>query len=141
MPLYEYECDDCGHRFERIRKFSDPPLTTCPECEGPIRKLLSPPAIQFKGTGWYVTDYARKSGDGKAAEGGSEAGKDAGAANGAGKSSAESKSPDGKASGSGDGASAASGSKGSAGGPSSGSGAAAKPSGSASSSASSSSPG
>ena len=60
MPLYEYECDDCGHRFERIRKFSDPPLTTCPECEGPIRKLLSPPAIQFKGTGWYVTDYARQ---------------------------------------------------------------------------------
>ena len=77
MPLYEYECDDCGHRFERIRKFSDPPLTICPECDGPIRKLLSPPAIQFKGTGWYVTDYARKSGDGKAAEGAGEAGKDA----------------------------------------------------------------
>ena len=72
MPLYEYECDDCGHRFERIRKFSDPPLTTCPECAGPVRKLLSSPAIQFKGTGWYVTDYARRSGDGKAAEDGAD---------------------------------------------------------------------
>jgi putative FmdB family regulatory protein len=60
MPLYEYECDSCHHRFERIRKFSDPPLTTCPNCGGPVRKLLSSPAIQFKGSGWYITDYARQ---------------------------------------------------------------------------------
>lgn len=60
MPLYEYQCDACGHRFEQIRKFSDPPLTVCLKCDGAIRKLVSSPAIQFKGTGWYVTDYANK---------------------------------------------------------------------------------
>ena len=60
MPLYEYQCEACAHRFEQIRRFSDPPLTTCPECEGTVRKLLSSPAIQFKGSGWYVTDYARQ---------------------------------------------------------------------------------
>ena len=65
MPLYEYECNDCEHRFERIQKFSDPLLSTCPVCDGAVRKLLSSPAIQFKGSGWYVTDYARKPGDGK----------------------------------------------------------------------------
>ena len=60
MPLYEYQCDDCGHRFEQIRKFSDPPLETCPQCGGTIRKLISSPAFQFKGTGWYVSDYGAK---------------------------------------------------------------------------------
>ena len=60
MPLYEYECDECGRRFELIRKFSDPPVTSCTTCNGSVRKLFSSPAIQFKGTGWYVTDYARK---------------------------------------------------------------------------------
>ena len=60
MPLYEYQCPKCG-RFERIQKFADPPLTECPTCGQPVHKLLSAPAIQFKGTGWYVTDYARKS--------------------------------------------------------------------------------
>ena len=60
MPLYEYECESCGARVERIQKFSDPPLTTCERCGGPLRKLLSSPAIQFKGSGWYITDYARK---------------------------------------------------------------------------------
>jgi putative FmdB family regulatory protein len=59
VPLYEYECEDCG-RFEVIRKFSDPPLAACPTCGKPVQKLLSAPAFQFKGTGWYVTDYARK---------------------------------------------------------------------------------
>ena len=73
MPLYEYECDDCEHRFERIQKFSDPLLSTCPVCGGAVRKLLSPPAIQFKGSGWYVTDYARKTGGGKK-DGGEAAG-------------------------------------------------------------------
>jgi putative FmdB family regulatory protein len=65
MPLYEYECDKCHHRFERIQKFSDPPVDTCPKCEkGPVKKLLSSPAIQFKGSGFYITDYARKSSSG-----------------------------------------------------------------------------
>ena len=62
MPLYEYECDACGHRFERIQKFSDPPVEKCPTCGGKVRKLLSSPAIQFKGSGWYITDYAKKGG-------------------------------------------------------------------------------
>ena len=62
MPLYEYECDNNGHRFEVIQKFSDPPIQTCPTCGGPVHKLISSPAFQFKGSGWYVTDYARKSG-------------------------------------------------------------------------------
>ena len=85
MPLYEYQCDRDG-RFEVIRKFSDPPLKKCPTCGGPIQRLPSAPAIQFKGTGWYVTDYAKKSGGegSKAGEGakGKEAdksGKDAAA--------------------------------------------------------------
>ena len=60
MPLYEYHCDTCGHRFEHIQKFSDPLLTVCPKCDGELRKLVSSPAFQFKGTGWYVTDYAKK---------------------------------------------------------------------------------
>ena len=60
MPLYEYQCEACGGRFERIRKFSDPPLDEpCPTCGGPVKKLISSPAIQFKGKGWYVTDYAK----------------------------------------------------------------------------------
>ena len=61
MPLYEYQCDACSNRFERIQKFSDPPIETCPNCGGTVRKLLSSPAIQFKGSGWYITDYAKKS--------------------------------------------------------------------------------
>jgi putative FmdB family regulatory protein len=61
MPLYEYECKKCGHRFEKIQKFSDPPVKKCPECGGAVEQLLSPPAVQFKGSGWYVTDYAKKS--------------------------------------------------------------------------------
>ena len=62
MPLYEYECDACRKRFERIQKFSDPPIEVCPNCsKGPVRKLLSSPAIQFKGSGFYITDYAKKS--------------------------------------------------------------------------------
>lgn len=61
MPLYEYECGACGHRFERIQRFSDPLVHECPACgQGPVNKLLSAPAIQFKGTGWYITDYAGK---------------------------------------------------------------------------------
>ena len=62
MPLYEYQCDACGKRFESIQRFADPPLEVCKLCgQGPVRRLQSSPAIQFKGSGWYVTDYARKS--------------------------------------------------------------------------------
>jgi len=61
MPLYEYQCESCGHRFEVIQKFSDDLVSVCPNCgKGPVVKLLSSPAIQFKGSGWYITDYARK---------------------------------------------------------------------------------
>ena len=60
MPLYEYRCDECEHRFEVIHKFSDALASSCPKCGGAVTKLMSSPAIQFKGTGWYVTDYARK---------------------------------------------------------------------------------
>ncbi len=60
MPLYEYQCDACAVRFERIQKFSDPLVDACPACGGSVRKLLSSPAIQFKGSGWYITDYAQK---------------------------------------------------------------------------------
>ena len=61
MPLYEYQCLNCRALTEKIQKFSDPPLTTCEKCGGELERLLSAPAIQFKGSGWYVTDYARKS--------------------------------------------------------------------------------
>jgi putative FmdB family regulatory protein len=68
MPLYEYECKKCHHRFERIQKFSDPHVKKCPECGGPIEQVISAPAVQFKGSGWYVTDYARKSTPSKSEE-------------------------------------------------------------------------
>lgn len=61
MPLYEYQCNTCGRRTELLQRFSDAPLAACPECGGAVRKLPSAPAVQFKGTGWYVTDYARAS--------------------------------------------------------------------------------
>jgi putative FmdB family regulatory protein len=59
MPLYEYECDACAHRFEKIQKFSDPLEDTCPKCGGHVHKLMSSPAIQFKGSGFYITDYPK----------------------------------------------------------------------------------
>ena len=65
MPLYEYQCDACNFRFEVIQRFSDPPVERCQSCGGTVHKLLSPPAIQFKGSGWYITDYARKGMKGK----------------------------------------------------------------------------
>jgi len=61
MPLYEYLCKKCGHRFEKILKFSDKPVKKCPECGGAVEQVISAPAVQFKGSGWYVTDYAKKS--------------------------------------------------------------------------------
>ncbi len=60
MPLYEYQCKKCGHRFEKILKFSDKPIKKCPDCGGAVEQLISAPTVQFKGGGWYVTDYAKK---------------------------------------------------------------------------------
>src|SRR5262245_38381446 len=68
MPLYEYECEACGHRFEVIQKFSDAPIEKCPKCGSPVHKLQSAPAFHLKGTGWYATDYA-KSGSSSEAKG------------------------------------------------------------------------
>jgi putative FmdB family regulatory protein len=62
MPIYEYRCLDCNHEFERMQKFSDPPVETCPTCAGAVQKLISRSAFHLKGDGWYVTDYARKGG-------------------------------------------------------------------------------
>ena len=67
VPLYEYQCKKCHSLTERIQKFSDPPLTVCPHCGGELEQLLSAPAVQFKGSGWYVTDYSRKSGKSESA--------------------------------------------------------------------------
>jgi putative FmdB family regulatory protein len=75
MPLYEYECEKCGHRFEKIQKFSDKMLKKCPECGGRIEQMISAPAVQFKGSGWYVTDYANKS-QAPASEGGKDSKKE-----------------------------------------------------------------
>ena len=61
MPLYEYQCESCAKRFERIQKYSDPPIETCPSCGSHVKKLMSSPAIQFKGSGFYITDYPKKS--------------------------------------------------------------------------------
>jgi putative FmdB family regulatory protein len=88
MPLHEYECKKCGHRFERIQKFSDPPVKKCPECGGKVEQLLSAPAVQFKGSGWYVTDYARKS------SGSSASGSDSGSKSDSTSDSTESKDRD-----------------------------------------------
>jgi len=69
MPIYEYECANCNRRFERLQRLSDPLLTVCPNCGGGVHKAFSVPAIQFKGSGWYVTDYGRSSGRGGASKG------------------------------------------------------------------------
>jgi putative FmdB family regulatory protein len=91
MPLYEFECEACEKRFERIQKFSDPNPEVCPSCgKGPVRKLPSSPAIQFKGSGFYINDYAKKpSSEGSA--GSKSAGEKSGSDN---KSGGDSKSSD-----------------------------------------------
>ena len=61
LPLYEYRCKSCGHRFEKIQKVNDAPETACPRCDGELVRPLTAPALQFKGAGWYVNDYASKS--------------------------------------------------------------------------------
>jgi len=60
VPLYEYQCQKCKHKFEKIQKFSDRPIKKCPECGGPVEKVMHAPAVQFKGIGWYVPDYGGK---------------------------------------------------------------------------------
>ena len=78
MPLYEYECDACGHRFEVIQKFSDAPIDKCPACGSTVHKMQSAPAFHLKGTGWYATDYA-KSGSTTDSKGGKDGKKPEGA--------------------------------------------------------------
>jgi len=68
MPLYEYKCDSCNSVFEVMQKFSDAPLSVHESCGGRVERLLSSPALQFKGSGWYITDYARNGGNGKSSE-------------------------------------------------------------------------
>jgi putative FmdB family regulatory protein len=60
MPIYEYKCQSCGERHEKIQKYTDPPCKKCPHCGGALKKMFSSPAIQFKGSGFYITDYAKK---------------------------------------------------------------------------------
>ena len=61
MPIYSYKCDKCGTRFDRLQKFTDKPLTRCPECQGQVKRLIQPAGIVFKGSGWYITDSKRSS--------------------------------------------------------------------------------
>jgi len=92
MPLYEYQCENCGHRFEVIQKYSDAPVSVCPKCGGPVQKLLSSPAIQFKGSGFYLTDYGRggKTDSASASAGKGEAKADGGKSEGTATSKSES---------------------------------------------------
>ena len=76
MPLYEYECKKCGHRFEKIQKFSARMVKKCPECGGVVEQMISAPAVQFKGSGWYVTDYPKKSSASGSSDGGSKEAKE-----------------------------------------------------------------
>ncbi|HEX7892776.1 MAG TPA: FmdB family zinc ribbon protein [Terriglobales bacterium] len=96
MPLYEYECKKCGHRFERIQRFSDPLVKKCPECGGKVEQVLSAPAVQFKGSGWYVTDYAKKSSAGSSSKSESESKSDSSKKDSKAKTESSSKSSDKK---------------------------------------------
>ena len=103
MPLYEYRCKQCGHQFEKIQSFSAPEEKECPVCKGEVERLISAPAIQFKGAGWYVNDYAAK-GKGSSAKSSDASGNDKAAAS-------ESKPAETKTAGSSAASSAASSSK------------------------------
>lgn len=103
MPLFEYECRRCGLRIELIQRYSDPPPAACDSCGGELKKLLSAPAVHFKGSGWYVTDYARKGVGTEAKPGGSESVETKpGSATSAGSKAGDGSSGDSKASGKGD---------------------------------------
>jgi putative FmdB family regulatory protein len=102
MPLYEYQCLNCGKKTEVIQRFEDAPLAACPACGGEVKKLVSSPAFQFKGTGWYVTDYAGKKGGGppeskSKSDGKGEGGGEKGEKSGKGESSDSGDSSAGKA--------------------------------------------
>jgi putative FmdB family regulatory protein len=92
LPLYEYRCRKCGHHLEKIQKFYDSPVKTCARCGGHLERLVSAPAIRFKGSGWYVTDYARKpasSESGKSENAPTDAASASSAGDGAGKKTSE----------------------------------------------------
>lgn len=95
MPIYEYECLQCGKRTELLQRLDEAPLAACPQCNGEVRKLVSAPAVQFKGSGWYVTDYAGKKGAGSASkpESKAESGSDSKAESKSESSASESKTP------------------------------------------------
>lgn len=92
MPLYEYECQECAERLEAIQKFSDPPYKICPQCGGDLKKLFSAPAIKFKGSGFYITDYAKSSGSGEATKNSPSSGSSGDSSSSASSSSGESSS-------------------------------------------------
>ena len=79
MPIYEYLCESCGHRFDVRQSFSDDPLTECTECGAPVRRVLHPAGVIFKGSGWYINDSRKSQSDGDSKRSGSESGGDAGA--------------------------------------------------------------
>lgn len=91
MPLYEYQCQSCEERLEAIQKFSEPPYTRCPKCGGDLKKLISSPAIQFKGSGFYITDYARA---GSSGDKGGESGGKSGGSEGSGSEGSSTKKSD-----------------------------------------------
>lgn len=91
MPLYEYKCDGCGSTFEVIQKFSDEPLSVHETCGGPVRRLLSSPALQFKGSGWYITDYAKSGGGSNSKSNGSSESKSESKSDSSSSSSSDSK--------------------------------------------------
>src|ERR1700740_2460059 len=97
MPLYEYQCEKCGHRFEKIQKFSDKMVKKCPQCGGKVEQMISAPAVQFKGSGWYATDYANKT-HAPSSDGGKDSKKDGKSSEGSSKeSSAKESSPESSA--------------------------------------------
>jgi putative FmdB family regulatory protein len=99
VPLYEYQCKKCERLTERIVKFSDPPLTVCPHCGGEMEQLISAPAVQFKGSGWYVTDYAKSGKSGKSDSSGKTDAASSGSNGATGSSSSEVKGDAGKSDG------------------------------------------
>lgn len=101
MPIYEYECLKCGKRTELLQRLDEPPLAACPHCGGEVKKLISSPAVQFKGTGWYVTDYAGKKGGSSSSSSSSSESKSGGSSEGSSSSESSSKPAASKPSGSG----------------------------------------
>ena len=105
MPIYGYECEECGHRFELYRSLSDPPLTDCPECGGKVRKLLYPVGVIFKGSGFYTTDYrgaSKAGGNGSSGSDSSSSGSESSSSSGSGESKTSGSGEGSKSSGSGD---------------------------------------